>query len=424
MSRIRTPVVIAICIAPSAAFSIGPQLAGLLKTGVSEVPFETAAFLVLQTAATVVMAWVSHEAGMTREWGKRLACLGLAVFLGVMQFGAALEVASHKRDSKSGSATVAINDSTAVQRELTVARNSRDRLPDPTPVTPAMVTAADEAVSAAEKSRKDECQKRGDKCREREADERTARADLLDLQKRLAVFERIAKLEAKLEKIGPAPKHSDGMAYRVSLMLKALGINASEQDVTEWWPTFQAFMIELIPVLGPYALAKKEEPREPRRWRLPTLRSRREETDIAVSVPAASAPPAAMVEYAKGVPELGSDTAKKPKTTVVKTTVSPTPATPAKSRKPKETKAATVTAVREWLDSRTVSRPGHDVPCGEAHKDYMTFSEGRGETAMSLTAFGIAMRDIEGVEKITTPSKRNFYRGIALSAKPALVAIK
>jgi hypothetical protein len=106
--------------------------------------------------------------------------------------------------------------------------------------------------------------------------------------------------------------------------------------------------------------------------------------------------------------------------TVAKTTVLPTVATVAKSRKAKKTKAATVTPVLLWHTERTINRQGSKVKPSEAYKDYAALAEERGEQAMSFTAFGIAMRDELKVEKEVTTSNRQWYLDIALLSRPKL----
>lgn len=383
MRHIGTIATVALCASPSAAFSIGPQVAGLWN-GSAALDAGVVGFLTLQTAATLIVVLASHAAGQAETWAKFVACLGLASLIACLQFGAALEVASHKRDG----AGVGARSAAGVERELTAARDSRNKLPQGKTgaVTAAMVTAATEA-------REGECGKRGPLCRDREAEER-------DLLERRPLSERIEKLEAELK---TAPRHIDGMAHRIALILQKLGVDADEASVTDWWPAFQAFMVELMAALGPYALSRRREPLPEKPEAVPTAPA------PEIQAPAAPNPP-----IAETLPEPAPRTAA-----VVKTGVG---AKSRNSRKPKVSKAAAVTPAREWYDSRIIDRQGFDQPCGAAYDDYRAFAESRGETPMSLTAFGIAMKEEIGVEKVTTPSKRNFYRGIALRPSMKLVA--
>ncbi len=83
-----------------------------------------------------------------------------------------------------------------------------------------------------------------------------------------------------------------------------------------------------------------------------------------------------------------------------------------------------VTPVREWLDARTVERPGNVLKAREdAFADYQEFAQQRNETAMTLTAFGLAMKR-EGIAKDTDSSKRSFYRNIAIAHRSGLRAVK
>lgn len=392
---IRSIFIVALCAAPSAAFSIGPQVAGLWN-GSAALDAGVVGFLTLQTAATLIVVLASHAAGTAESWLKTLAALGLASLIACLQFGAALEVASHKRDLGAG---VGVRSAAGVQRDLTSALDSRKQLPQiatlPQFDRTAHVTAS--MVTAATESREGECNKRGPLCRDREAEER-------DLLGRRPLSEQIEKLEAELK---TAPRHVDGMAYRVSLILQKLGVDADEASVTDWWPAFQAFMVELIAALGPFALSRRHDkpvrPRPEKPEAVPTTPEPESQAPAVPDTPIAEPLPAPAARAA-GVGKTGVATKSR------------------NSRKPKVSKAAAVTPVREWYESRIVDRPGFDQPCGAAYDDYKAFAAERGETAMTLTAFGIAMKDEIGIEKIVTPSKRNFYRGIALKGRMKLVA--
>lgn len=389
---IRSFFIVALCASPSAAFSIGPQLAALWR-GSAGLDAGVVEFLILQTAATLIVVLASHAAGTAESWLKLIAGLGLASLIACVQFGAALEVASHKRDLGAG---LGVRSAAAVQRDLTAARNSRDELPPDkrTPVT-------EEMIDAAKKAEADECKDGvGGNCRKRQD-------DVKDYAARRPIFARIEALEVEIK---TAPRHVDGMAYRVSLILQKLGVDADEASVTDWWPAFQAFMVEMIAAVGPYALSRRhDKPVRPARMGWWQFSRRREILPTVQKVEIVAEQP-----IAEPVATPASGTAG-----VGKTGVAPKSRN---SRKTKPSKAAAVTPVRDWYDSRTTVRPGYDQPCGEAHDDYKAFAIERGEAPLNLTAFGNAMRDEIGVEKITTPSKRNFYRGIALKGRMKLVA--
>lgn len=404
MSTLRTAAVITICISASAAFSIGPRLAAVWHDPAA-LDAETAAFLILQTAATIVLALASHRLALAETIGQRLACLGLATFIAVLQFGAALDVSSHAQDSRAAVASGSLQDRAAVAAALTAALDSRTALPADkrAPVTEAMVEDARTAKQA-------ECDKRGPLCRGKED-------ELKDLAARRAITAEIERLEKKRDALGTGTAWIDGRAYRFGRIIAALGFDIGKDDtertawVMDWWPSFQALVVELIAGLGPYALAKKDGPRQPRRWRVPIIRlpRRRQHVEEVAEQPIAEplAEPAAVAAA------------------VEKTAVPRTPATAAKSRKPKVSKGAAVTPARDWLKERTTPRAGHQMkPKEEAWADYCAYAESRGEIAMSLTAFGIAMRDDLKIEKRTTPSKRSFYVGIALASKPALAVVR
>jgi hypothetical protein len=394
MGTIRTAIIVTACIAPSAAFNIWPRLAAVVD-GSAALDGETAAFLIFQTAAVVIMALCLPAMDRARGIGKKLAALSLAIILGLINFTNALEVASHSRDSKADGNRGSMDRRAALERQLADLTDSRNRLPRFTPATPAMETAALEAVTAAQWSREDECKARGPNCREREGDERKAREMLVELQGRLALTKQADEIEADLGRtrkalaeIGAAPKHEDGAAHRLAKLLRL-----ETETVMEWWPIFQAVAIEALALIGPYILLHERRPSVPISGQREMSRRR---DILAETAPAA----------------------------VEKTAVKPTPATAAKSRKPKKTKGAAVTPARDWYENRTAARPGNQIRPADAYEDYKAFAAERGEGAMSLTAFGIAMRDEIGLEKTTNPSKRSFYVGIALVSKPVLAVVK
>lgn len=75
----------------------------------------------------------------------------------------------------------------------------RQRLPAFIPASASGVDAAREAVKSAETARAAECAKRGENCRQREADERTTRAKLIEIESNFAASEKASELDGKVE---------------------------------------------------------------------------------------------------------------------------------------------------------------------------------------------------------------------------------
>lgn len=423
--------VVALCIAPSAAMNLWPGLSGVIW-GSAATDGASVAKLVLQGVAVLVMALCLPAMDRARSWAKKLAALGLGLGLASLNFLNALEVASHARDQVATSARGTINGTAALERQLTELRKSRTIVPHHSPATPAMVESAALAVSAAEWSRQDECKRRGNNCRDREADERRARAELVAIQERRGLTDKaaaldasISELEGKLALAGPVPKYEDPAAHRLAVVFERLGFDLGDKPaevVAEYWPILIAVMVEVLAMVGPYILlgsnptltsdldAATSSHHEKRSAKL----KRSDRSDVVMvngsstthlDAPRQSAAPAAVAPI---------------------TAVAQSPASPAKSRKPRASKAkpaAGLREVREWYSASVIARD-NDLKCGEAFQHYKEWCQAEGVQPVSMTAFGNAMRDDLKVEKITTPSKRNFYRGIALKpAKPSLVAV-
>jgi len=379
MRAIRAAIIVGVCVAPSAAFNIWPKLAAVLA-GSAALDGTTAAFLIFQTAAVIVMALCLPAFERARTWSKKLAALTLACILGAINFTNALEVASHSRDGKTAAARGSMEGVTALERQLSDLRKSREQLPRFTPTSAAAVDAAKAAVTAATEARKLECcTGLGSNCRSRQDDEKAALADLAKVQNARAITERserldarIGETQAKLAEIGPAPKYEDGTAHRIAALF-----GLDEATVLEWWPIFQALAVEALALFGPFVLLHEGKARGP----------------VVVKTAAPSPKP--------------------------RKTAAPAHKSHARQAKP----GPAIAPIADWLAERTAPRAGHDLKAGDAYADYQAFAASRGETATSLTAFGIAMRDDLKIQRVKTPSKRSFYRGIALAARPALAAV-
>jgi hypothetical protein len=139
----------------------------------------------------------------------------------------------------------------------------RVQLPQFTITTPAMVTAAEGAVKAAELARDIECKKVGEKCRQRMDDVTVAQAKLAEATAARAQTEQAEKLDAELAtareelmQLGPLPAHADATAARVARIIGLfvpVGGNADEA-VVEWRPIVFALIVELLAALGTFAM--------------------------------------------------------------------------------------------------------------------------------------------------------------------------
>lgn len=77
--------------------------------------------------------------------------------------------------------------------------------------------------------------------------------------------------------------------------------------------------------------------------------------------------------------------------------------------------------MREWRDTRTVSRMGSRIKPAAAYAGYSGWCAEEGKQPVSLTAFGNTMKGELGVKYEEKPgSKRGFYVGIALLSSPRL----
>jgi hypothetical protein len=411
---VKGAAVLALCIAPSAAMNLWPGLSGIIW-GTAAADGATVAKLTMQAASVIVMALSLVAMERARSWPKKLAALGLGLGLASLNFLNALELASHARDEVATKARGTINGTAALQRQFAILQKSRTELPQFIPATAAAVESAVLAVSAAEKSRASECEKRGPNCRDREADERAARATLAAVQERQTLTDRAAKLEgdmreieAKLAAVGPAPRYEDPAAHRLAVILAMVGFDLGDrpaEKVAEYWPLLIAAMVEVLAMVGPYVLlGAPAEPRPRRSWRWPRI----------FPAPGKSEPTATSCTTKK---EYVQEVA--PAAAVVKTAVSQSAASAVKRCKSKPKPKTAVGAVRDWKDDHIVTRET-DLKAGDALEHYREWCRAKDVEPVNQTVFGKELAAL-GVEKFQTPSKRTFYRGVGLRAKPALV---
>jgi hypothetical protein len=83
-------------------------------------------------------------------------------------------------------------------------------------------------------------------------------------------------------------------------------------------------------------------------------------------------------------------------------------------RKPKHMPASVPGDVQAWFASKTVARPGSEVRSNEVYAACRAWCEGRGETPVSLTKFGMVTKGALGVP-YREKSNRGYYCGIEIA---------
>jgi hypothetical protein len=173
------------------------------------------------------------------------------------------------------------------------------------------------------------------------------------------------QLKAEKRALGTIPADPYSPAeHRIAEMtswVHDLGPNGAAW-VSDWWPTWLGFGVELIDLLGPFILVS---------WLLPSPAP--EHRWWHTPAPAAVPPP---VERP----------APKP--------AAPAP-TPARAKKPSKSKPETMREfgdVREWHKSRTTARAGSQVKPSVAYEAYKKWCAENDKDHVTLTAFGTTMK--------------------------------
>ncbi len=271
-------------------------------------------------------------------------------------------------------------------------------------VDQAMLDAASQGVTLAEKTVEQECGKVGENCRKRQDALAQAVKDRAPLMQLKATADQIDAAEKALKALDdekaalpPAPDNIDAAAYRLSKLLGKvveLGSNPVEATADILIYSVGGFA-EMIALLGPVILltAMSSGERSPGRWwqwrRRPETRDRDHRCRTGNCGTCANSRNSRKGEKAQhvkgaGVREVGS--------------------------------------VREWKESRTTARPGSKVKPGDAYGAYKAWCIETGKEPVSLTAFGTIMKGELGVQ-YEEKNKRGFYLDIALVSAPKLVAI-
>ena len=387
------------CILPSACLNILPH-AQALYAGSPAGAIPHVIMIAVKASFVIGMAYLPIRSETAETKAQAATCWLVWLLLATVCFYNALGGAALLRDLFTGPVRELQTDSAGLKSRIEELRKSRAQVPQHIPASAAMVEAARNAVKDAQTARNQECNKVGDNCRARVKELETANQKLADIEARRALTVRTEKFDAEIEtadgqlrKAGYVPSHFDDAAARLAIL-----IGKDEATVSEWFPVWLALAIEIWAALGAYCF-------------LP--RSRKAPEAAPIDIPSIEG---FSIEPLANLHEVTPIAAPK------KTAVRPSPATPAKSRKPKETKDAGLGDVREWHKSRILRRLGNLVRVRDAFEAYSAWCEDSGLKPVSLTAFGTVMKGDLGVGYIEK-SKRGFYQDIALVSRPALVAV-
>lgn len=167
------------------------------------------------------------------------------------------------------------------------------------------------------------------------------------------------------------------MAGVLSAVGYPFGWRPSADSVSDWWPVVLGFVVELIAMFGPkIILAMLPMPIWPessaKASRRPFRAKRKKSPSLA--------------DRLVGKPSLPGEQA----------------------------------SVRAWKKARVLDRAGQSVRCGVAYHDYVDWCREEDRIPVSLTAFGLTMKNELGV-KSETINKRSSYKGILITVKPKLV---
>jgi hypothetical protein len=340
------------------------------------------------------------------EWFGILAFgLGLAGF----NYTMAMDMAGAWQNAKTAPAALAASKAAALNSRIAHATVAKGQLPPLPQTSAAEVAAAEQAVALAEVDADKECVIVKDNCRARQADVRSAveaRSKVLAArsatEKREALDAEIAVAQGELDALGPVPKVVDPWSARLARLISLVRPTGADA-VAEWYPSFTAFIIEMIAMWLPRVLLTATEPVAPgkpgpRLWQRRPKAAAPVDEEVAPAVPA----PVAVVETAA---------------------VRPTPSTPARPKKPAKISPAAVggaDSVRQWKECRTGARPGSEIkPKRTYETSYLPWCKEQGIEPVSFTRFGSIMKGELGVTYIER-NKRGFYVGITLLSTPRL----
>jgi hypothetical protein len=365
-----------------------------------------------QAMAVIVMAGMPFAIKKTRDFSGKAGLFVLAVVLLFLNFLNALDLAGKARESATGVARGTLAKAAGIKSRIEDLEKSRAQVPQFTFTSAAMVQAAQSAVSAADMARDAECKKVGDKCRQRQDEASTAAAKLGEVAAQRELTERatrldedIAQAKGELLALGPLPAHADATASRLTRIIGlVMTVDQNTDDaVAEWRPIVFAFGIELLAFLGPLGMIaafsnrnitqsrnvlEMQQPRVSERRR---CKHKTREMILKLDTPALES-----------------------------TALLPSPATAATSVKAKKNSKpvpAGVGDVREFFESRTTARKGHDLRTGEVYDAYKAWCAGASQEPVSLTRFGTTAKGELGIA-YAERSRRGYYCNLAFKAVP------
>jgi len=190
-------------------------------------------------AAAVRLWFMGHRLGATV-----IGLIAAAAF--VVTFTNSLGAIAGRADTTQAERARAKDDVAADRAELARIVRERAALGTFTPATEEAVTAAREAVGAAERARVAECEKRGPRCRDREKEEEGKRESLAVALTTKALTTRAAELDADAKalraRIAQAPpvQHANPLGTSLELL-----IGAGAAALTAWQQAIVAAVFEL-----------------------------------------------------------------------------------------------------------------------------------------------------------------------------------
>lgn len=368
---------------PSLVVNVWPKLQLVLE---GKADGNTVGMMLLFAISVPLLAGGIVAFPRTKDYGGKLVIAVLCAALALINGGNAIDVSSKVKDAVLEPRKAAMDKAAELKSRIGDAVAARAKLPSVAAVGQSDVDAASAAVESAATAKTQECSKAnggiGDHCRERMDEERNARDRLAAVMADKAKADQVAKAETKvsdlqseLDKLGSVPTDLDPWATRVAKALGFIGYpfgwSPSASSVSEWWPTVLGVVIELMAMWGPTILIN--------------------------------------LIHLPQMPEV-------PKTVVRtrKQSISLQRRVTGKLKLPGEKDS-----VRQWKDARCVDRAGQSVRCGIAYEDYVAWCRTNKKPPVTLTAFGLTMKNELGVTQRTV-AKRSSYIGILITSAPRL----
>ncbi len=420
--------VVVACALPSAAANVFPRAAGIWN-GTAATSGDVA-MMVLLIMTALIMAAGPFAIKMARNLLEKLAYIVILIGLATFNWAMAHDTIGKLRDGTAAPVRQLQADSAALKSRIKGASTAAAQVPQHPWTTTEMVIVAQEAVTAAEVARAQECGKVGDNCRLRVGEKAVAVAELGKMQAHRALTARLEAIEIErkvaqtdLDKLGYVPESADKSASRLAKDLSHWVDLGADPDETliDWLIKVTAAVVEVVGLVGPRMIVLAifgDIERKPRSWLLLLLSWRRRHVRAYASKKSESADttyPVPMAEPAAAPRDVA---------------VPKGAATAAELKKLSRNKPAAVSnaeSVRQWFKVRTIPRAGSKLkPKEEVYLgSYVPWCGENDITPVSFTVFGGAIKKSVadggcGVELERTRSKRDSYLGIALVTGPKL----